>query len=251
MPWTLQRAVAAIRGSWLLLRRNRSGSFTGIRDRHHREDGRSPHPQRHSAARHFRKKNLLNKGFLAATRRMTHLLQESSHLFRSGNAAPRGEHADASASGRGVLFIGPSESGLLLRHDFAQRTSGIAFRKSSGSACATSSNRAPSQKSAGTPTRGRPTHKVAHAHARAKETRPSSKIAHPAAKAALPLLDAAAELADEGRLSEAAQLCDEHLREHGSSAQAYYLLGLVRDTASRAGRSAEVLPQGSLPGPGA
>ena len=34
-------------------------------------------------------------------------------------------------------------------------------------------------------------------------------------------------------MAEAAQLCEEHLREHGSSTQAYYLLGLVRDNAGQ------------------
>jgi chemotaxis protein methyltransferase WspC len=42
-------------------------------------------------------------------------------------------------------------------------------------------------------------------------------------------LTAARQLADAGRLEEAAQLCQLHLRSKGPSAQAYYLLGLVSD----------------------
>ena len=44
-------------------------------------------------------------------------------------------------------------------------------------------------------------------------------------------LDTARRLADDGRLEEAAAICEAHLRESRSSAQAYYLLGLVRDAA--------------------
>jgi chemotaxis protein methyltransferase WspC len=40
-------------------------------------------------------------------------------------------------------------------------------------------------------------------------------------------------LADEGRLEEVAAICHEYLRRAGASAQAYYLLGLVSDTANR------------------
>jgi chemotaxis protein methyltransferase WspC len=37
------------------------------------------------------------------------------------------------------------------------------------------------------------------------------------------------ELANQGHLAEAAQACEAHLRAHGPSAQAFYVLGLVRD----------------------
>jgi len=44
-----------------------------------------------------------------------------------------------------------------------------------------------------------------------------------------PDLDAARQLADAGNLEEAAIVCQAHLLKRGPSAQAYYLLGLVRD----------------------
>jgi chemotaxis protein methyltransferase WspC len=40
-------------------------------------------------------------------------------------------------------------------------------------------------------------------------------------------------LADEGRLADAAQRCEEHLRQHGLSADAFYVLGVVRDASGR------------------
>ena len=56
-----------------------------------------------------------------------------------------------------------------------------------------------------------------------------------------PGLDQAVRLADQGRFVEAASCCDEHLRRHGPSAKAFYLLGLVRRRRQPDGRL-ELLP---------
>jgi chemotaxis protein methyltransferase WspC len=45
-------------------------------------------------------------------------------------------------------------------------------------------------------------------------------------------LDEARRLADAGKLKEAAQLCEAYLRSHDTSAQGWYLLGLIRDAAN-------------------
>ena len=47
-------------------------------------------------------------------------------------------------------------------------------------------------------------------------------------------LETARRHADAGRLTAAAEICEAHLREHGASAEAYYLLGLVLDAGSDA-----------------
>jgi len=68
-----------------------------------------------------------------------------------------------------------------------------------------------------------------------------SKPSHPAVKAiaeaakvkAISDLDQASQLADRGRLQEAAELCIAHLRSHPDSASAHYLLGLTRDAAGK------------------
>jgi len=46
-------------------------------------------------------------------------------------------------------------------------------------------------------------------------------------------VDHAMQLADQGRLAEAAKECEAHLAAHGPSAPAFYLLGLVRDAGGR------------------
>jgi chemotaxis protein methyltransferase WspC len=48
-------------------------------------------------------------------------------------------------------------------------------------------------------------------------------------------IETARRLADAGRLEEAAEICEAHLRESRVSAQAYYLLGLVRDAGGKPG----------------
>jgi chemotaxis protein methyltransferase WspC len=48
-------------------------------------------------------------------------------------------------------------------------------------------------------------------------------------------LETARRLADAGRLKEAAEICEAHLRESRVSAQAYYLLGLVREAGGEPG----------------
>ena len=50
-----------------------------------------------------------------------------------------------------------------------------------------------------------------------------------------PDLETARRFADAGRLHEAAEICEACLRQSGVSAQAYYLLGLVRDSSGAAG----------------
>ena len=47
-------------------------------------------------------------------------------------------------------------------------------------------------------------------------------------------MDHARRLADQGHLVEAAALCEAHLRERGPTAEAFNLLGLVRDASGKA-----------------
>lgn len=52
-------------------------------------------------------------------------------------------------------------------------------------------------------------------------------------------LESARSLADAGKLTEAALLCEEYLRCHASSAEGWYLFGLVRDSAGEKRKAAE------------
>jgi len=52
-------------------------------------------------------------------------------------------------------------------------------------------------------------------------------------------LETARQLAAEGRMTEAAEICEAHLRDHGASAEAYYLLGRTRDAAGADAQAGE------------
>jgi chemotaxis protein methyltransferase WspC len=113
----------------------------------------------------------------------------------------------------GTIFVGPSETGLLLDHGFvsARVPLAFAFRKQSA-----------------VPRVSAP---VPLPRARAvRATAPSRKA--PVASAKIDAtLDDASRLADQGHLADAAKACEEHLRRHGASAPAFHLLGLIRAAA--------------------
>src|SRR5205814_223897 len=56
---------------------------------------------------------------------------------------------------------------------------------------------------------------------------------------AISALARARELAEAGRFAEAANLCETHLREYGVSAEAFYVLGLVRDASGADSQAGE------------
>jgi chemotaxis protein methyltransferase WspC len=125
----------------------------------------------------------------------------------------------------GILFVGPAETFLTRARGFTSADFAGAF------ACrkrGTSSREAPSKpdqpmvKAKAEPTRlAKPVRKPA---AEPPLEKPAASQPSPADD-----LATARRLADAGRLAEAEAVCEAHLREHGSSAAAYYLLGLVRD----------------------
>jgi len=133
----------------------------------------------------------------------------------------------------GVLFVGPVELPLVVSQGFVSANIPMA------SACRKADSipkpqterryrqRKPTSKSA-TP---RPTTASAKPISLPRVTPHSATKPFPATgKKQSPKedLEKAGRLADEGRLAEAAQICEDHIRIYGASAQAYYLLGLVR-----------------------
>jgi chemotaxis protein methyltransferase WspC len=138
----------------------------------------------------------------------------------------------------GVLFAGPSEAGLLLSHGFVAIKVPLAFalrkvgpvRRPAESVCA---------------------HPIKEPLTRRQITSPPAGLdallpnppgpgapAEPAALAGAGTGQASM-LADQGRLSEAAKSCKEHLRAHGPSAQTLHLLGLISSAAGNLPEAAE------------
>ena len=54
------------------------------------------------------------------------------------------------------------------------------------------------------------------------------------------LIEKATALADQGRLVDAAKCCEEHLRKFGSSADVFYLMGLIRAATANLGDAEEL-----------
>ena len=133
----------------------------------------------------------------------------------------------------GMLFVGPSETGVMLAHDFHSARLPMAFAFRRGPALSDRSKAPPAAAAprppvrAVTPPPARPA-RVPFANGPATparqpvETKPSAS------------LDAAQRLADEGRFADAVRACEEYLRQHSASAPGHYLLGLIHDGAGHA-----------------
>jgi chemotaxis protein methyltransferase WspC len=136
----------------------------------------------------------------------------------------------------GTLFVAPSETGLLLCHDFvsAKIPLAFAFCKSGGG------GRDP--KPAVRPVKRSRPFPVATPAPAFRESPPATPEKGTAA-ASPPLpstdlraglhagLDEALRFANQGCFVEAATCCEQHVRRYGPSADAFHLLGLVRDAA--------------------
>jgi chemotaxis protein methyltransferase WspC len=133
---------------------------------------------------------------------------------------------------RGWLFVGPSETGLLLSHAFVSAKVPLAFAFRPAGAVPPEpppNGRPPS------PRRPAPAHALTPARPLPFSSVLLRSAGGDAGSAAKPLadIDRALQLADQGRLVEAAKECEAHLRTHGPSAKTFYVLGLVRDATGR------------------
>jgi chemotaxis protein methyltransferase WspC len=115
-----------------------------------------------------------------------------------------------------IVFVGPSETSLLLSHGFAAIKAPLAFAFQRGEPAATTKKQ---------------TAKVAtSARMRPPTPRQSPAPAPVAPKANVRSdgLDAAVELADAGRFAEAAALCAEHVKKFGPAARVFRLIAMIR-----------------------
>jgi chemotaxis protein methyltransferase WspC len=135
----------------------------------------------------------------------------------------------------GWLFVGPSETGLLLSHAFVSAKVPLAFAFRH----AATAPREPAVNGHAPPRRPPPPPRVAPpARALPFSSVPPRATVRPAAKPTADL-DHAMLLADQGRLVEATKACEAHVGVHGPSAKAFYVLGLVRDATGNHAEAAE------------
>jgi chemotaxis protein methyltransferase WspC len=124
----------------------------------------------------------------------------------------------------GFLFVGPSETFLAACSGFKSinQSMSFAFRKAGVRAMEPVNAARPHLTNAVSSSR-RP-----RAHHIAKTCPSSAPFQVPTVVEPIDL-ESARKLADAGRLREAGELCELHLKEQGPSSRAYYLLGVVRD----------------------
>ena len=143
-------------------------------------------------------------------------------------------------SAKGVLFVAPSETGLLLNQDFvsAKMPMAFAFRKASAvphDPKPAANHRVIRPMPAPWAAPSAPAFKPAPAKLVKSAVTPQPSLqAKPEAG-----IDEARRLADQGHLAEAVKCCEEYLRIHGPSAPAFYLLGLVRDASGNLAEAVE------------
>jgi chemotaxis protein methyltransferase WspC len=132
---------------------------------------------------------------------------------------------------RGTLFVGPSETTLLMRHDLVSakvpRTFAFHKRTADSVRVATKSgnpDKPPSFSSQPPPSRARFRKPTATPQVKPPPVSLAGNI-----KTRCEGVAEAALLADQGRLDEAEKCCEEHMRNKGVSADALYLMGLIRD----------------------
>jgi chemotaxis protein methyltransferase WspC len=142
---------------------------------------------------------------------------------------------------QGLLFVGPAETGLMLSLEYvsAQMPMAFAFRK-------------PRTDADGVPSPEITLPRIIRAPPPAT-TKPMAKAQHkpkpfhgkPAAPVSTPpsptptesLLEVAQRQADTGSFDEAAVSCEAHLKAHGPSAQALYLMGLIHGATGKRARA--------------
>lgn len=215
------------------------GKELGFRDRHF-EPTAHGHRLAESVRRriHFQQGNVFAAGFLPGAELYDIILCRNLLIYFDRATQDRVIEVLARLlRTQGFLFVGPSESGLLLSHGFVSAKLPFAFAFRKGAAASPESAPAIAHDVKRPPV-ARPrasflvTPKPSH-------VRPAGQAVASPANPPTVGLDEAERLANQGHLAEAAKHCEAHLREHGPSPEALYLLGLVRDADGSQAQAAE------------
>lgn len=148
----------------------------------------------------------------------------------------------------GVLFLGHAEGSLALNNWFTSSRHPMAFAFHRNSDERRMGDRRDNEERKPVP---RPERRAQHERRKTISAPPTPAFPYTPAPgpsapatakpAATDSLEEAYRCADQGHLVEAAALCETHLQNNGPGAQAYYLLGLVRDAAGNKAQADEYL----------
>jgi chemotaxis protein methyltransferase WspC len=211
------------------------GKELGFRSRHfqHTKDGFALAPQVQRCVS-FRRDNLLDDGFLAGGAPYDFIFCRNLLIyFDRATQTLALEKLHRLLTAEGVLFVGPAELPLVSEGGFASANLPLAFacRKTASATAAAPKPRRrrttpplPPAITATTPVNG---DNGDSNHAIATEISGTTRRTVTGSVT----LEAARQLADAGELDQAAAVCQALIARDGPSAQAYYLLGLVKDAA--------------------
>jgi chemotaxis protein methyltransferase WspC len=182
----------------------------------------------------FHRGNLFSDGFLPGHPRYNFIFCRNLLIYFDRSTQRRAlERIEGLLASSGLLFVGPVERPMVLSHGFANADIPEAFvcREAGHVVSRPGVDRFVKllPVSAGFQTNG-----AAQPPLPANDGLKLPPAGEPA-PSVQPDLETARRLADAGCLREAAEICEAYLRQSRVSAQAYYLLGLVRETSGGAG----------------
>ena len=179
----------------------------------------------------FQQGNLLSEGFRTAQSAYEFIFCRNLLIYFDRATQKKAlSKLDSLLAPRGMLFVGPAELPLTMEEGFISAEIPMAFgccRTGEGShetgGRPRAVKKAPLSSLTPTPPSDGPAAPERNGSSGVRTKSPVSKRVD---------LDEARRLADAGRLSEAAAICEANLSEYGASAQVYYLMGLVRDASA-------------------
>ena len=159
---------------------------------------------------HFQQGNVFAEDFLPGTERYDAIFCRNVLIYFDRATQDRAIAVlQRLLARKGIIFVGPSETGLLLSHGFAaiKAPLAFAFRRADQAAAAK---------------------KQTSSAAASARVAPPPPPRSPKEMVLSDGLDAAVELADAGLFADAAALCAEHVRKSGASARAFRLIAMIR-----------------------
>jgi chemotaxis protein methyltransferase WspC len=213
------------------------GADLGFRERHFEQAGTTYHLAEHVSRQvNFRQANLLATGAFPAAHVYDVIFCRNVLIYFDAHGRKLAIRLLTQLlAPAGMLYVGPSESGLMLDHGFesARMPLAFAFRRPESRPYGFVPPKIP---------RSLPTIPPAFVpSATAVPARPAAPVSAPTRTMVDTgnWIEAAQRLADEGKLQEAMELCERNLDDQTPSAQAFYLMGLLHDAAGRFEQASE------------
>ena len=180
---------------------------------------------------HFFQGNILNDDFLPGYAAYDFIFCRNLLIYFDRPTQRRAlARLDRWLAPAGVLFLGAAEQPLVLELGFVSANIPMAFACRKASHLSARLARQPGPSAKMPPQIYIPPKRASEMHDHpARNGQPGPFVSSASNGDVLVDLDKARALADAGRLKEASEACENYLRRSGPSAQAFYLLGLVRD----------------------